>query len=485
MATTTVKSSGGDYSSLSAWEAGTQGTLTEIATAEVYGMSDTTACTIAGSTVTSSFYRRVVPASGAEAQMPPNTSGTAYDLNGSGGTRLTVDEQYARIGAIQVRNTGTAANSEGVFVGASNALFERTYASSAVGGNVGHAYYLSGPSGVIFRNCVGAVPSTSHVDSAAWSHDVATYTCQNCTAIGGSGGYGFRVWTNASVLTNCLASMNGGGTAFYSSSGTWHASTNYNAASDATAPGANSRNSQTFTFVNAASYDWHLASTDAGAKDYGTDLSGTFTTDFDGVTRSGSWDIGADEYVAAGGGSTTAIDTDGTSTVNGSGASLASTNADVDGAATVNSAGASIAATNADLDGSATVNSAGSSLASTNLGADGTSTATMVGASVSEGFGDLSSDGTSTATAEGASLAAADMESDGTAGGTLVGDGGAAAEEETPTAIASGGGGWDERAARMRRKKRKQEAMAVSHEKRDMDDMELIIRAVRITLEAA
>jgi hypothetical protein len=38
--------------------------------------------------------------------------------------------------------------------------------------------------------------------------------------------------------------------------------------------------------------------------DAGTDLSGTFTDDITGSTRSGSWDIGAFEYVAAGGGNT-------------------------------------------------------------------------------------------------------------------------------------------------------------------------------------
>lgn len=43
--------------------------------------------------------------------------------------------------------------------------------------------------------------------------------------------------------------------------------------------------------------DFHLKS-GADAIDAGTDLSGTFTTDIDGVTRSGTWDIGADEYSA-------------------------------------------------------------------------------------------------------------------------------------------------------------------------------------------
>jgi len=59
---------------------------------------------------------------------------------------------------------------------------------------------------------------------------------------------------------------------------------------------------RTFTFVDEANDDFHLASTDdTGAKDYGTDLSSdpnlSFNDDIDGDTRSGTWDIGADERI--------------------------------------------------------------------------------------------------------------------------------------------------------------------------------------------
>lgn len=50
--------------------------------------------------------------------------------------------------------------------------------------------------------------------------------------------------------------------------------------------------------MNEGSYDFHLDSSDTAAKDQGYDLSAIFTTDIDGDTRSGTWDIGADEYVA-------------------------------------------------------------------------------------------------------------------------------------------------------------------------------------------
>jgi hypothetical protein len=53
------------------------------------------------------------------------------------------------------------------------------------------------------------------------------------------------------------------------------------------------------TFVDAANGDFHLSASDTAAIDAGSDLSSYFTTDIDGDTRSGTWDIGSDEYIAA------------------------------------------------------------------------------------------------------------------------------------------------------------------------------------------
>jgi hypothetical protein len=66
-------------------------------------------------------------------------------------------------------------------------------------------------------------------------------------------------------------------------------------------PGANEATDWANAFVDYANGDFHVRDTDSVLYSAGTDLSGTFTTDIDGQTRSGTWDIGADEYVAAGG----------------------------------------------------------------------------------------------------------------------------------------------------------------------------------------
>lgn len=74
--------------------------------------------------------------------------------------------------------------------------------------------------------------------------------------------------------------------------------TSNNITSDTSSPD-NTYDSIDLTFADADNDDFHLASGDTGAIDDGADLSGTFTVDVDNVTRSGTWDIGADEYVAA------------------------------------------------------------------------------------------------------------------------------------------------------------------------------------------
>lgn len=71
-----------------------------------------------------------------------------------------------------------------------------------------------------------------------------------------------------------------------------------NLSEDTTSPD-NTYDSKAVTFENEGSDDFHLASGDTNAKDSGTDLSGAsqgFTIDIDNQTRSGTWDIGADEY---------------------------------------------------------------------------------------------------------------------------------------------------------------------------------------------
>lgn len=131
---------------------------------------------------------------------------------------------------------------------------------------------------------------------------VGTNYIFNNTIIGGAYGILTSNDTKVNVVKNNL--IKGTATADltlynYSDSG-------YNATEDATGDdyGSGGRANQTFTFVDEANDDYHLAANDAGAKGYGVadPGSGLFSDDIDGQTRGATWDIGADQYVAEGGG---------------------------------------------------------------------------------------------------------------------------------------------------------------------------------------
>ena len=76
----------------------------------------------------------------------------------------------------------------------------------------------------------------------------------------------------------------------------------YNVASDTSASGTGSLNSKSdystyFTSIASGSEDFHLTDTAANLwGGSGEDLSGEFTTDLDGDTRSTPWDMGADDF---------------------------------------------------------------------------------------------------------------------------------------------------------------------------------------------
>jgi len=116
----------------------------------------------------------------------------------------------------------------------------------------------------------------------------------NCTGIANTAiGVGtFYQLGGTAVAKNCLAVNSGTDSAFL---GTF---TMTNCASDdATAVGTSPRINQTFTFVNAGAFNYHLAAADAGAKGFGTDLSAdatfAFTDDVDRQMWLG-WSIGFD-----------------------------------------------------------------------------------------------------------------------------------------------------------------------------------------------
>lgn len=310
MATTvtkTIKSSGGDYTSLSAWEAANQGDLVaadEVRQAECYAFEDTTAVTIDGSTVDSTRYMRVFAAAGAEAQMPWNTS-TSYRLRVLN-TALNIQDDYVRVERIQVEFTSNASgNRYAVQVNGVNGVRLIGVLARNAGADANNVVFsltgISSGNTVYAINCVAIGAANGDNGFQFFPTGTGAALLYNCTAVNCATGF-YNASSPGAIAKNCLSY--GNVTAdFGDGGGGWAAGTEFNASEDATAPGTSSRTSQTFTFVNTAGGDYHLDSGDGGAKDFGKDLSADaafpFSDDFDGVARSGSWDIGADEIVSA------------------------------------------------------------------------------------------------------------------------------------------------------------------------------------------
>jgi len=101
------------------------------------------------------------------------------------------------------------------------------------------------------------------------------------------------------IAKNNIAIGYGGQNSYYCFTGTFHTDSDYNISSDNSAPGSHSKKSTDVLFRSTPDYDFHLHLNDTAARNAGVDLSNDsylpFSTDIDGQTRSGSWDIGADE----------------------------------------------------------------------------------------------------------------------------------------------------------------------------------------------
>jgi hypothetical protein len=310
----TVMPSGGDYTSLEACMNANEQDLTGDGwfTVEIDGTwssADTTAVTIHNYTTTVNDYINIYTASAARHKGVYSTS--YYLLYPSTDViPLTVtnniDTSKCTINGLQVdgRNkTGTGGEGNGGLIyftqyqantTVCNCLV-RSKSYSGIDVQQGRGSYTR-----IYNNIIYDTDRTAY--SNAISHDGANSPfIANNTTYGfyrafhryGTGLYNNLVMYAANVALYQVTAGTGSNNATYDATGD---------DPDLTAGIINKTSySDYFVSTTAGSEDFHLKSTATDFIGAGTDLSGTFTTDIDGVTRSGTWDIGADEYVAAGG----------------------------------------------------------------------------------------------------------------------------------------------------------------------------------------
>ena len=293
----TVKSSGGDYTSLSAWEAGQQGdlpTLDEIHTAECYDIDDTTTVTVAGWTTDATRYIRIYAHS--TARHAGVWDDTKYNLAVAGHC-ITVSEAYIRIDGLQLSCNPTTGGRSGILI---DLVGTATYSATNqrisnciiryAGSSTNSCWGISMPSDAAVANAVVDIwnniiydftPSTASVGILLSEADV-TCNAYNNTVYGCD--YNYRQTAGTFIAKNCGSAA--------------HVTAGFDGTITQT-----TCSSTTPTFANEGARDLRLGSTDVTWHDQGTDNpgSGLFLDDIAAQTRVSVWDIGAYEYIVVGG----------------------------------------------------------------------------------------------------------------------------------------------------------------------------------------
>lgn len=206
-----------------------------------------------------------------------------YRIEADGAVALQLADHNVFVIGLQLKGDNL---SGGIFlISRSNVIRE-----CIVTGSSRYGFYLTGDDNNRLYNCLAfEVGRYGFYDSKNGGN---TYL-YNCTsADNGRHNFYHGEFGVTEQYTNCLG-YNPGAT-YSDFTGTPSITTC--ASSDAT--GSAGLQSIADPFEDAANDDYHLAS-DASIIGDGTDLSGTFTVDIDNETRV-AWDIGADEYAAAG-----------------------------------------------------------------------------------------------------------------------------------------------------------------------------------------
>jgi len=213
------------------------------------------------------------------------------------GDVLTIRDDHVRVEGLQVRTTAATSPSREIMVQFQTAGANDIRISHCIiRGSGENSSGLRAESGMILRAWNNLIYDAGRPFFGGIRFDGSEAYFYNNTIIGSY--YGIRSSTSGSVRAkNNLVAPKAGGTGY---SGAFHASSNYNASSDNTSTGgANDRQNQTFSFVNAAAGDYHLAPSDTGARGFGTNLSAdaalAFSDDIDGQARTVPWDLGSDE----------------------------------------------------------------------------------------------------------------------------------------------------------------------------------------------
>jgi hypothetical protein len=227
-------------------------------------------------------------------------STSLYRLEPASGAAITVGVPYVIIDGLQIKSASGG-----------RAVFDNTISTNGTIVFKNNIILGTNDSGDRGMQLISSSTSTDwniynniFYNLANFAIEVNTYNNQvnriyNNTIYGCYGG--IYLQTTGTIAKNNLI-IGSGNTNTYT--GTFASGTDYNAtdSTDDIGTGSNNKTSVSTTNLFVSTTNFHLTATssadvkDAGVSDPG---SGMFSTDIDGETRSGSWDIGADEYPAA------------------------------------------------------------------------------------------------------------------------------------------------------------------------------------------
>ena len=300
----TIKSSGGDFTSLSAAVDHLEASHSNLVTADVYALleiqdsfEDTSAVTVHNITTDATRYVEIYTL--AAARHAGEWDEAKYHLHTTNATCVYIGINHAHFVGIQFlaeHTTGgygqsycihTSADYFGGFI-ADRCITRGITASSAdgwIGFNLNSPYQSSSPHARV-QNCV------LYCDTNGWSR----------TGINIASSYVGDIHIYNSTFKTCETGVNQQGDTNYSirvkNCGFISCTNDFGGTITEV-----QTNSETTPTLKAGT-SFHLDSTDMTWKDQGTDLSADSgiinSLDVDGETRSGTWDIGADEYVSGG-----------------------------------------------------------------------------------------------------------------------------------------------------------------------------------------
>jgi hypothetical protein len=309
MALKTIKASGGDYTTLSAWEASLPATLTEVETAECYNFALTDDVAISGSTTSATNYIRIyTPPAERHDGRSRAVSGTGFRLTANtGATPIRYGSvNHVRLEGLEIVGSATSATVVDYQLGGS-------FTSGGNDHQINHCIIHDTIVGTGYTITAGAANlSLTFIDNIVYGYQ-RSWDTRNAASVVASNNTFWRhaaqlglVSSTELVCKNAYSGASTAGADDYWSGGTPTGNNNASSDTSATARFTSSINSvagsAVFTSVTAGAEDFTLKTGTNALVEAGATLA-SVTDDIKGTARpQGSlYDIGAFERVVAGG----------------------------------------------------------------------------------------------------------------------------------------------------------------------------------------